>query len=171
MNNSQPKFQLELGNLIWLYRADRDLTVFFISASILNKGEPSVAINWKARYIVTGNPEAMELFNIIGTYEVTVGNEKVGFTNDNLLNLKTLENPIAKGQWIGGRILCTVKGNRTAQVMALQYTIEIECDDYIGSRSIGTYRPDSKPPDRLLVHYKEHLESIAGSDDEPKLLK
>ena len=103
-----PQLVLSLGNLIWQCRNDKDLTVFFISASVLNKGDPSVTLEWKARYKIGTISENMELYSIIGTYSIIVDKERLTFTNDDLLNLKTLETPIQKGQFIGGRLFLAI---------------------------------------------------------------
>jgi hypothetical protein len=49
---NRPRLELLLGNLIWQYRKSDDLTVFFMLASLINKGAPSVALNWSVRYSV-----------------------------------------------------------------------------------------------------------------------
>lgn len=167
LQNSKPRLELGLGNVLWLYRADKDLTVFFVLANVLNRGEPSVTLNWSARYLLNGNTEAMELFQIFGTYDVTVDDQVIHLTNDNLLNLKTLETPIQKGQWVGGRILCTVKGNRTEQIKAVQYAIEVTCEDFLGTKTTAIYKPSSAPAGSLTLHFREKTEKLHTLANDP----
>jgi hypothetical protein len=166
---NRPRLLLSLGNLIWQYRTSDDLTVFFILASLINKGEPSVALNWKVKYRVGTCTETGEIYSITGSYALDINDTRITFTNDNLLNLKTLETPIQKGQFVGGRIFFAVTGNRTDQIKAIQHTIEIECEDYIGNISTAKYQPSPKPVKALLGHYKEKRESI--KEEEPNSVK
>jgi hypothetical protein len=166
---SHPRLVLSLGNLIWQYRQSDDLTAFFLIASLINKGEPSVALNWKVKYRVGTNTESAEIYQIMGSYIMNVDEIRITLTNDNLLNLKTLEIPIQRGQFIGGRIFFVVPGDRTEQVKAVQHAIEIECEDYLGNSSTATYQPSPRPPKALLGHYKEKRESI--KQEEPNSVR
>lgn len=158
LEKSKPHFELNLGDLVWQYREDVDLTLFYILTSILNRGEPSVALNWNAKYILNAMSEQMEFYTISTPHEIDLGDRTVTFTNDNLTNVRALETPIQKGQWIGGRILCTVRGNRTAQVLAAQYRIEVTCADYTGAKCSAMYVPAAEPPRTFLTHYAEHVQ-------------
>jgi hypothetical protein len=166
-DNSRPKFVLSAGNLVWIYDASVDKTLFFLSASLVNRGEPSVALTWKVFYNVGDNIEEMTLYFIGEPYKVTVGNEMMTFTNADLISIKTLETPIAKGQFVGGRVLATVPGDRSAQVKALQHTMNLQCEDYLGVVSKTRYIPDSKPLTALLIHPNEKVELIKQPKQEP----
>lgn len=155
LDKSKPHFELQLGDIVWQYRAQDNLTLFYLLASILNRGEQSVSLNWKARYILNGIEEPMVFFQIIDALTVNVAQKQVTFTNENLTNIKTLESPIQKGQWVGGRILCTVPGDRSEQIKAAQYRIEVECTDYAGAKAAATYLPSPAPPRVFLQHYSE----------------
>jgi hypothetical protein len=172
-SNSRPELLLSLGNLIWQYRTTDDLTVFFILASLVNRGDPSVAMNWQVLYRVGTSKETAELYNILGSYALVVNNTRITFTNDNLLNLKTLETPIQKGQFIGGRLFFAVPGDRSEQIKSIQHTIEIECQDYLGNASKARYQPSPTPPKALLAHYKEKREQISEKKEagEPNAVK
>jgi hypothetical protein len=161
LNNSKPKFVLGLGNIVWLYQKDRDLTVFFMLASITNSGQPSVALNWRGKYKVGTSIEEMEVFTLRGTYTVDIEKDKLSLTNDNLINVKTLETPVGKGQFVGGRIVVAIKGDRSEQIRAIRHTIEIECSDYINNKSTATYIPSPIPPDSLILHHAEKVERLA----------
>ena len=155
LEKSKPRFDLSLGDTIWHYRADLDKTLWYLLASVLNRGEPSVTLSWTARYLLNGSVEQMEFFQIIDAHTLTINDKQVTFTNENLTNIKTLESPIQKGQWVGGRILCSVPGNRAEQINAAQYRIEVECSDYTGSKCTAIYNPSPVPVKNLLQHYAE----------------
>jgi hypothetical protein len=131
-----------------------------VSASVVNRGEPSVTLSWRGRYKIGESHEEMLMFFLRDSYVVTVKNERLTFTTADLLNVKTLENPVGKGQFVGGRILVTVPGNRTAQIQALQHTIEIACEDYLGTVSSAVYRPSSVPLNALTFHPNEKVELV-----------
>jgi hypothetical protein len=158
LDKSKPQFELTTGDTIWQYRVTEGLTAIYVSAGLLNRGEPSVALGWSARYLLNGASEEMELFNIATPHVIQVDDQQVTFTNDNLINVKTLERPLLKGQWVGGRVLCTVRGDRTAQIMAAQFRIEISCADYTGKLYKATYTPSPTPPRTLRLHYSEQLQ-------------
>jgi len=168
----KPRLTLTLSNLIWQYRTSDDLTVFFILASLVNSGEPSVAMNWRVKYQVEDSIEFAEIYSIMGSYVVDVDSTRVTFTNENLLNLKTLETPIQKGQFVGGRIFFAVPGNRTEQIKSIRHSIEIECQDYLGKSTKAKYQPSPIPVKTLLSHYKEKREAIKDKGDgEPNAIK
>ena len=164
----RPELKLLLGPLVWLYREDKDLTVFFVLASIINKGEPSVAINWRATYRVGDSSEEMELFHIQGSYVIDVGHQRLTLTNENLVNLKTLEMPIQRGQSIGGRVLAAVPGDRTAQIRALRHEIVVEAEDYLGVVIKATFSPAAQTPKSLLGHFRELREPLEEVVDSNK---
>ena len=161
----RPKFGLTLGAIVWQYREDKDLTVFYMLASVINRGEPSVTLCWKGTYAIGKSSENMEMFHILDTITIAVDGEVLSLTNDSLVNLRTSEASIQRGQLVGGRLLFTVPGDRTAQIKSLFYTIEVECQDYLGNISTATYRPSSVPTKVLLGHYREKREFII---DEPE---
>ncbi len=55
LNDTRPNLVLSLGNLIWIYDSAADKTVFFLSASVVNRGQPSVTLSW-ALTTKWGNP-------------------------------------------------------------------------------------------------------------------
>jgi hypothetical protein len=144
------------------------MAVFFLLASVINRGEPSVTLNWKGLYKVGNSTEDMEMFHIAGTYTITVDDQRLSLTNENLINLKTLETPVQRGQFAGGRLFLTLPGDRSAQIKSLQHSIEIKCQDYLGNISTALYRPSSMPVKTLLGHYKEKREFIADEPEDAK---
>ena len=142
------------------------MTAFYLLASIVNKGEPSVSLNWKARYVLNGAKEPMEIMQISTPHILKVAKKQVTFTNENLTNLKTSEFPVQKGQFVEGRILCAVPGDRVEQIRAAQYNIEVECTDYTGKKSVARYRPSPAPPKSLIQHYAEKTQPLPAESDD-----
>jgi len=161
---NRPRLELTLGNLVWQYRAEDDLTVIFILASLINKGAPSVTLNWEINYKVAGTTEKAEIYQIYDSYVLNVDKTRLSLTNENLVNLKTLETPIQRGQFVGGRLFFALPGDRTEQIKSIQHTIEVQCRDYLGNAANAVYRPSSNPPKTLLGHYKEKREPIKQVD-------
>jgi hypothetical protein len=89
-----------------------------------------------------------------------VDDTRLTLTNENLINLKTLETPIDRGQFVGGRLFFVLPGDRTEQIKSVQNTIEIKCEDYLGNTASAEYKPSAVPVKSLLSHYKEKRESI-----------
>jgi len=162
LDRSKPHFELSLGQHIWQYRQDLDLTCFYFLTGLLNRGEPSVALSWNARYILNRHPEPMEIFQIASPHTIAIDDRVVTFTNENLLNVKTLERPVLKGQWIGGRMLLTLPGNRSLQLQAAQFKVELSCSDYAGTTYSAEYVPSGAPARTLLTHFAEHVQPRDG---------
>jgi hypothetical protein len=170
LNNTKPRLVLSLGNIVWIYDESIDKTIFFVSASVVNRGEPSVTLSWRGQYKIGESYEEMLMFFLRDSYCVTVKNERLTFTTADLLNVKTLENPVEKGQFVGGRILVTVPGNRTPQILALQHKIEIQCEDYLGTVSSAVYQPSSVPMNALTLHPNEKVELVTQPESATQAL-
>jgi hypothetical protein len=101
----------------------------------------------------------MRTYNITDTYTLTIKDKTIIFTNANLLNLKTIEHPIAKGQYVAGRLLFAVPGNRSDQIKALRHKIEVQCEDYLGVVFKTEYVPSAEPVNELIYFHTERTES------------
>jgi hypothetical protein len=137
--------------MIWIFDAEKNQTLFFPIARILNRGHPSVTTNWKAAYKISGHHEAMKPLWLRGSYTLDVGEESLTIENQDLLNAKTAENPVPRGGVASGRLLFVLPGDRSAQIKALQHTIEYSCEDYLGTVYSATYKPSSEPLTVLLT--------------------
>ena len=163
--SSKPNLVITLGVTIWNYNSDIDSTIFFLSGGIVNRGEPSVTLNWQGRYKCGESVEVMRTYNITDTYPLTVGDKQIIFTNANLLNLRTIEHPIAKGQYVAGRLLFAVPGNRGDQIKALCHKIEVQCEDYLGTVSTCEYVPSAEPMNELIYFHTEQTAKVALSSE------
>ncbi len=112
LSDRRPKFIFSISGVLWAYNQQHDLTVFFLSAEIINQGEPSIASQWSAKYSINTASEAMTAFYLNDVYSLTIGNEVIKFTTKDLLNVRTLSEQVERGGHRGGRLLFTVPGNR-----------------------------------------------------------
>jgi hypothetical protein len=145
LSDRRPRFIFSIGTTLWTYSEQKDLTVFFLAAEIINQGEPSIVSLWSATYSLNTVSETMTPFYITEAYSLTVGNEVIRLTTADLLPAKTLSEQVPRGGHRGGRLLFTVPGNRTAQIESLQYRIDVTCHDYLSTPYTATYIPSPKP--------------------------
>jgi hypothetical protein len=156
----RPRFLLNLGAMVWQYNQQRDMTVFFIVGGIINQGEPSVATHWSATYNIGASSEPMTGHYLYGAYVLTVRNEVITFTNNDLLTARTLSQRVERGEHRGGRLLFTVPGNRTVQVESLQFRIDITCQDYLQTPYTASYAPSPAPLDSIQHLPSENVQQV-----------
>jgi hypothetical protein len=152
LSDRRPKFIFSIGTTLWTYDQQRDLTAFFLSAEIINQGEPSIVSRWSATYSINTVSENMTPFYITEAYSLTVGKEVIRLTTADLLSAKTLSEQVPRGGHRSGRLLFTVPGNRTAQVESLQYRIDVTCHDYLSTPYTASYIPSPKPIVGGILH-------------------
>jgi hypothetical protein len=68
LSDRRPKFIFSIGGVLWTYNQQYDLTVFFLSAEIINQGEPSIASRWSATYSINTVSETMTPFYLTDAY-------------------------------------------------------------------------------------------------------
>lgn len=149
--------QLAIETVWYEYKEDLGQTVFVIAVYLLNSGEPTVALNWRAEYKLNDTVEKMTGFYITDTYVLRRGDETLTLTNDDLIIAKVLTNQIARGDARSGRLLFTLPGDRTEQVRSLQLRISVMCSDYAGNTAVAHFIPDPKPMDYIKFFPGEKL--------------
>jgi len=174
IEDRRPKLILAIGGSVWTYDSATNKTVFFLSAELLNQGEPTVAIGWSAKYVMGTFSEPMTSFYIHGFYTVTVGVQKLTVTTQDLLNVKTQSTQIERGGHRGGRLLFTLDGDRRRQIETLQFNIEVSCKDYLFTVYTAKYSPTPQAPGGLHYLPTERVEPINAPPilsvrDTPKL--
>jgi hypothetical protein len=162
----RPNFVFYLGDLIWKFDGEKDRTVFFLGARILNMGGSSITQLWTATYSVGGSSETMKSFYLVGPYVLVIGEEQITFENEDLLNVKTAETVVEKGRAVHGRLLFTVPGNRRDQVNALQHRIEVHFQDYLSNSYSASYTPSSAPLPSLTRHPFEKSQFVKKQEPE-----
>lgn len=155
--------KLTIETLHWAYDVPQDMTIFTISAFLVNSGAPTVAKDWRAEYQVNGAAEAMKGFYLIGPYTITLGNEALTIENKNLLNAQVLTNRLDTGDAKAGRIIFALKGNRNAQIAGLQFKIRLVCNDYADRPAEALFVPDPKPLDGIKMLPGELLSRNAAN--------
>lgn len=162
LNDRRPKLELSAEFVLWIYDRDQNITVFALSATVLNAGEPSVARGYQATYTVGQSVEEMVGFYLRGEYPMTIGNETIVLTNAHLLQSMTLTNRIERGDAKSGRLIFVVPGDRAPQILSSQYKITLRCYDYQGTASYFEFIPTSKPVSgiKLLPHEQTTIRPV-----------
>lgn len=155
-----PDFEFSLNTIIWIYNAKEDKTVFYIGSRLLNRGAPSIAQNWTAKYLVGSGAETMKGFYLSEPSVLTVGKERLTIENNDLLSVKTAENAVQRGGAVYGRLVFALPGDRDLQVKSLQFKIEVKVQDYTLREYTALYTPSSEPTAGLLRHPFEKGEFI-----------
>ena len=168
LDDRRAGFVLGIGNAIWVYDSAQNLTIFFMSATILNQGTPSIVLGWEAKYSVGSASEDMVSFYLLNPYFVMVGKDRLTVSNDDLLNVKTSETQIPRGGSVSGRLLLTLQGDRSVQLTSANYEIHLTCRDYLFTPFSEKYAPASKPNEQLMFHSKEKVERIQLSPMPPE---
>ncbi|MBB6143456.1 hypothetical protein HNQ77_001400 [Silvibacterium bohemicum] len=165
-NGENPAFDFVISTIIWIYNAEKDMTVFYIGARILNRGGPSITLSWSATYKLGPTSEPMKPFYLVGPTVLTIGEERLTIENDDLLNVKTSEKAIERGGAVYGRLVFAVPGNRDAQIKSLQHQIEVCVHDYLSIPYTAIYVPSSVPSVGLIRHPHEKGEFIKKQEVE-----
>jgi hypothetical protein len=145
LKSRNPDLNLSIEGLLYQYDPTTDLTVFALSAYLFNAGEASVAMNWGARYLVSASIETMIGYNIYSTYTFRHGDQTVTLMNSNLLQAQTITRRLSRGDAKAGRLIFALPGNRIKQIESLQFSIELECSDFTGKKTVAKFVPDPKP--------------------------
>jgi hypothetical protein len=146
LNDRKPKLWLNIESALWVIDKDRDLTVFVLSAFLLNKGEPTVAISWSTKYNVNGTDEPMTGFYIHESgYRITIEDEELLLTNDTLLPPQVMTHRLERGAAKLGRIIFTVPRDRSEEIRSRQFTITVECFDFENTSCSAFYKPSEVP--------------------------
>jgi len=165
----RPKLILGIGATVYRYEPRFDKTMFFLSAELLNQGEPTVTLAWQAQYTMVAHHEAMQSYYLEDPYTVTVGNTSLTVENNDLLNVKTQSEQIEKGGHRGGRLLFTLPGDRTSQIKTCQYRIDVICHDYLFTPSSAGYSPSPVPLGGLQYLPTEKVKLVSTSPARPKI--
>jgi hypothetical protein len=153
-----PDLRLNLEGVLYVYDAGVNLTVFVLSAYLVNAGEPSVAMTWSATYLMGQSRETMVGFNVRGSYSITLGKETLTLTNDSLLQTQVLTHRIDRGDAKAGRLLFTLPGNRLKDIETRKFKIEVQCIDFTRKATTAEFIPDSTPFDGLKSYPGEQVQ-------------
>ena len=160
LDDRNAKFVLVLSMNLWRYDPALDKTLCFLLCKVINQGHSSVIGGIQGSYSLGTSSEQMTSYHLITPYLLSVGNERLTVANDDLLIAKTTEQQIVRGGAVTGRILMTLDGDRTAQLDAAQYQIDIKCFDYLGNPFAAVYRPTAAKTPHIIFHAAEKVEMI-----------
>ena len=98
------------------------------------------------------------MFYLFNPYTVTVGNETLTLTNNDLLNAQTLTNAIGRGEGRVGRLCFGISGDRRLQIASHQFKIVLECRDFEQTVYQAVYIPSAVPLDGLKLYPGEQVQ-------------
>jgi hypothetical protein len=126
-----PDFKLTLGPVLTSYNPNMDITTICMSVVLLNRGAPSIASGWKARY------QSPQIDITIGYFLLPSEEFDWPLSNGQYLVLKRREliaaktlTAIEKGHCAYGRILFEFQGDRRAELANGIGRIWLGCYDY-----------------------------------------
>lgn len=161
VEHRRPELMLNIESTLWIFDKERDITVFVLSAYLLNRGEPSVAMSWNARYQIGDVVEDMTGFYLHDDgYRITIGDQELTLTNENLLMPQVLTRRLERGEGKLGRIIFSIPGNRAEQIATNQFTITVGCFDFQGTPCSAAYKPSGVPLPAVMMFPGEKLVSL-----------
>jgi len=152
-----PDFDLLLSGWTFFYDELKDITVFFLAASVLNKGHDSSVIRWDIEYLVGLDKELPEMPSLVDSYTIPFAKHSISFTNDDLITVKSRESSIRKGQLLDGRILFTLPRDRREQVKHSVPKINVPCCDFLGKKATAIFIPSTIPFPSILKNPRERI--------------
>ena len=167
-DDRKPRLRLKLESTLYVYDKEKDLTVFVLSAFILNAGAPTVVTGWHGKYIVGSSEEDMKGFYFIDAYDITIGNETITLTNENLIKAQVLTKQLLRGDAKVGRLILTVPGDRRDEVKACKYKIRVECFDFEGTPTLAEFSPDAAPIQGIQMYPGERVRQISKENASPE---
>jgi hypothetical protein len=160
-----PKLDLTIETALWVYDLFENLTIFFLSAYLINKGAPTVAKSWKADYRLGEHTEEMTALYLIDSYKIAMKDGELSLTNDNLLVPQVLTKRLEKGDGKLGRLLFTLPGNRLEEIGEHKWDIRIECFDFQETRCVTYFQPTGIPLIGTRIYPGEQLRRKEKPDD------
>jgi hypothetical protein len=151
----KPDIKLDVVGSNYRYDAEKDVTVFFLAASVINKGHPTSIINWHIKYEFGGDVEFPDMPHLESAYTMEIGGYELVYTNDDLLSIKCRETYIQKGQVVDGRLLYVLPRDRMDQQRSGIVRVTVSCFDYTGVESKAIFIPSSVPPANVLKRARE----------------
>lgn len=127
------------------YDVAKDITVFFLAASVLNKGQKTSIIRWTIEYSFGADLEYPDMPHLTDSYTLNMADCDFHFTNDDLLTVVCRRQPVDKGTVLDGRLLFTLPRDRGEQQSSGLVKVAVSCFDYLGRASKQTFIPSSIP--------------------------
>ena len=169
--SSQPDFQLTIERLDFEYLQSVKKTAYLFAVTLINRGAPSITTTWKALYEVGNSQEVMEHIHLADKWLVRYGYQQLTLYPKDFITTKTAEQRVETGDAKHGRLLFFLPGDRTEQVRAAQFKVQIALHDFRGQRVIGTFTPNALPLTEIGVFPGEHGEIITPPELAPDIPK
>jgi hypothetical protein len=169
LTDRNPKLSLNIESTIWVFDKELQRMIFVLSAYLLNTGEPSVAMSWRAKYQMGDDVEDMTGFYLRDDgYKITIGDEILTLTNDNLLMPQVLTRRLERGEGKLGRIIFSVPRDRSEQIATHQFVITVTCHDFQGTPCFTAYKPSGVPLPSVMMFPGEKLRKTEPKEKPPE---
>ena len=160
LEDRKPNLDLSIESAIWVYEKESNQTVFVLASYLLNRGEPTIAMSWTAKYQCGEKTENMAGSYLRDSYHILVGKDQLTLTNENLLSPQVFIKRLEKGEGKMGRILFTVPGNRLNEIATAKWRIAVQCKDFEGTFCSAEYGPSGVPLTTTLMYPGRSCRSI-----------
>jgi hypothetical protein len=160
-----PDFRLTIENLFFVHDAPTDETIFVFSALLVNRGAPSVALNWEANLTVADATVRLTKSCLLGPWTMLREGQELTIQPEADLSAKTSERRVPRGGARVGRLFFKLPGNVTQQIEPGQFQIEVSLEDYLGNKTSAVFGEEAYVLDGLIPTYAH--ESSTVKDPEP----
>ena len=166
--NLTPDFRLSIDNLVFVHDASTDETIFVFSALLVNRGAPSVALNWDAILTVRDSAVRLTRSCLLGPWTMLREGQELTIQPGADLSAKTCERRVLRGGARVGRLFFKLPGNVTEQIQPGQFRIEVSLEDYLGNKTSAVFGEEAYVLDGLIPTYAH--ESSTVKDLQPAVI-
>ena len=164
-----PDFRLSIENLVFVHDGpSTDETIFVFSALLVNRGAPSVALNWDATLTVGDSAVRLTRSCLLGPWTMLREGQELTIQPGADLSAKTCERRVLRGGARVGRLFFKLPGNVTEQIQPGQFRIEVSLEDYLGNKTSAVFGEEAYVLDGLIPTYAH--ESSTVKDLQPAVL-
>jgi hypothetical protein len=164
---SEPDFRLSIENLFFVHDAPTEETIFVFSALLVNRGAPSVALNWDAALTVGDSAVRLTRSCLLGPWTMLREGQELTFQPGADLSAKTCERRVPRGGARVGRLFFKLPGNVTEQIQPRQFRIEVSLEDDLSNKTSAVFGEEAYVLDGLIPTYPH--ESSTVKDPEPAI--
>ncbi len=158
-DETKPNFLITLADSVNTYVPDKDQTMMFIGAQILNRGASSAVLFHQPHYRSPTLDSDVNMLNLSQPRAIVFPDENktLILKHSNLLTTKVASG-LSKGQSVKGRLAIGIPGNRLKEI-ANGVNVTLTIEDFTGKSYPITYQSDpSRPAMRLKIAEDEEVE-------------
>jgi hypothetical protein len=161
----KPDFHLNIESLFFVHNVPTDETIFVFSALLVNRGSPSVALNWEATITVGDAIARMIKSCLLGSWTMIREGQEVTIHPGAELSVKTCEQRVPRGAARVGRLFFKLPGDVTEHLQPGRFKVEVSLEDYLGNKTSAVFGQQAYVAEGLIATYAH--ESSTVKDPEP----